>query len=259
MNPQVKSLLINTTLVMLVAVFGAAVFAQQHQHGKAETAGKEPCASCPMNNQADGAQQPGQDKGMMQDESSKQDMETIHALFADNKKIKRSIKNIANGVEATTETKDPKVKALIVEHAFAMKERLINKQPMRVWDPLFAALFEHADKIELKITTTEKGVKITETSADPYVVKLIQSHAQGVSEFVKEGLAVMHKRHELPGAKPEANSFLGKGDGVTACPVTGESVNNTFNAEIYGRRVYFCCANCRDAVKKNPELYLKKR
>ncbi|MEW6127254.1 MAG: hypothetical protein AB1757_09460 [Acidobacteriota bacterium] len=248
MKLNVKAILTTTIFAMIIAVFGVAVFAQQHQHGKAQ------CANCPMNKE--GGMMQG--KGMMQDSGRMQDMETIHALFADNKKIKRSVKNIANGVEATTESNDPKVKALIIEHTFAMKERLVNKQPIRIWDPLFAALFEHADKIELLVTRTEKGVKITETSNDPYVVKLIQSHAQGVTEFVKEGMAVMHKPHELPGAKPEPNKFLGKGDGVTTCPVTGEPVNKEVSAEIYGRTVYFCCPNCRDTVKKNPELYLKK-
>lgn len=240
--------------ILMFAVFGVAVLAQEHQHGKEGTDGKGQCANCPMNKE--GGMMPG--KGMMQDENSVQDMETLHTLFANNKRIKRSVKNIPNGIEATTESNDPKITALIIEHAFAMKERLINKHPIRVWDPLFAALFEHADKIDLKISSTEKGVKVVETSDDPYVAQLIQSHAQGVSEFAKEGMAVMHKRHEAPGAIPEANKFLGTGDGVTTCPVSGEPVNKTFNAEISGHAVYFCCANCRDAVKKNPELYLKK-
>jgi YHS domain-containing protein len=139
-----------------------------------------------------------------------------------------------------------------------MKERLINKQPIRTWDPLFAALFEHADKIDLKISSTEKGVKVVETSTDPYVAQIIQSHAQEISNFVKEGMAGMHRRHEAPGAKPEANSFLGMGDGAATCPVSGEPISKEFSAEIYGRAVYFCCANCRDAAKKNPALYLKK-
>ena len=232
MNPNVKSILMNTALAMLMAVFAVLALAQDHSQPQAQ--------------------------GLTQGENQTKDMEPPQALFADNKKVKRSVKKIPNGIEATTESNDPKVKAMIVEHAFAMKERLINKQPVRGWDPLFAELFEHADKINLQITETAKGVKVVETSADPYVVQLIQSHAQSISEFAKEGMASMHKRHELPGARPEANRFLGKGDGVTACPVSGEPVNQTFRAEILGRTVYFCCANCRDAVKKNPELYLKK-
>ncbi len=200
----------------------------------------------------------GQGRGMGMGGNQPQDMKTIHALFDDHKKITRTVKNISNGVETVTESGDPEVKALIVEHAWAMKMRLKNRQPIRQWDPLFAALFEHAGKINLEVTNTAKGVKVIETSTDPYVVKLIQSHAASISEHVKEGPSSMHKRHELPDALPVAEKdFLGKGDGVTTCPVTGEPVDKNISAEILGRTVYFCCASCRDAVVKNPALYLK--
>lgn len=56
----------------------------------------------------------------------------------------------------------------------------------------------------------------------------------------------------------EAGKFLGKGDGVTTCPVTGEPINKEVKAEINGRVVYACCEGCLDQVKKNPDLYLKK-
>jgi quercetin dioxygenase-like cupin family protein len=49
----------------------------------------------------------------------------------------------------------------------------------------------------------------------------------------------------------------GKGDGVTTCPVTGEPVNKEIKFGFFGRTIYFCCANCRDTVVKNPELFLK--
>lgn len=186
-----------------------------------------------------------------------QDMRTIHALFDAHKKITRKVTQIENGVETLTESDDPTVKSYIIEHTWAMKKRLENNQPIRQWDPLFAELFKHAGKIRMEVANTDKGVKVVETSTDPYVVKLIQAHAAGVSEFVAEGMSVMHKEHPLPGSETPERSFLGKGDGVTTCPVTGEPVNKNISAEIFGRTVYFCCENCRDAVRKNPELYLK--
>jgi YHS domain-containing protein len=138
-----------------------------------------------------------------------------------------------------------------------MQKLLENKQPIRQWDPLFVELFNNADKIKMEITRTPKGVKVVETSSDAYVVKLMQAHAQGVSEFVQEGMPSMHKTHEVPGVTKVEKTFLGRGDGVNTCPVTGAPVNKDFGAEINCRMVYFCCANCRDAVKKNPDLYLK--
>ncbi len=208
------------------------------------------------------AQGNGQGRGRMGEigmgGNQPQDMKTIHALFDDHKKITRAVKNISNGVETVTESDDPKVKALIVEHSWAMKTRLEKKQPIRQWDPLFAELFKHSDKIKMEISNTAKGVKVTETSDDPYVVKLIQSHAAGVSEFVSEGASIMHKQHDLPDApKKEETAFVGKGDGVETCPVTGEPVNKEIKFGFFGRTVYFCCESCLEAAKKNPERFIK--
>lgn len=195
-------------------------------------------------------------QGMM-GQGRMQDMQTIHALFADHEKISRTIKKIDKGIETVTESDDPKVQVMIREHVAAMYKRLTDKQPIRMWDPLFVEIFKHADKIKVEMSNTAKGIKVIETSDDPWVVKLVQAHAEGVSEFVKEGMPAMHKEHPLPDTKSEVKSFLGKGDGITTCPVTGEPVNKKVSAEINSKTVYFCCESCRDTVVKNPALYLK--
>ncbi len=249
MKNQLTGLSIMSALILGITITGAALAQENGPITQAQ------CKGCSAQGQG---QMKGQMKGMMgQGEGQMQNMQTIHALFEQNEKITRTVKNTETGVETLTESDDPKVQALIAEHAWAMQKLLANKQPIRQWDPLFAELFKYADKINLQITRTPKGVKVVETSSDPYVVKLMQAHAQGVSEFVKEGMPSMHKTHELPGVTSEEKAFLGKGDGVTTCPVTGEPVNKSVSAEINGRTVYFCCASCRDAVTKNPGLYLK--
>lgn len=208
-------------------------------------------------------QQQGQGQGRMggmgMGQGQPQDMKTIHALFDGHEKITRTVKEIANGVETYTESDDPKVQALIKEHVWAMQQRLEKHQPIRQWDPLFAELFKQADKIKMEVSATAKGMKVSETSTDAYVVKLIQTHAKGVTEFVKEGMPVMHKEHPLPGNEnaPQPVGFIGKGDGITTCPVTGEPVNKEVKFGFYGRTVYFCCENCLETVKKNPERYIK--
>lgn len=223
------------TLVTLALVLSASAWAQGQQHQGQGQHGQR-----------------GRGPGQMQD------MQTIHQLFDGHQQITRTIKPLANGVETLTESNDPKLQALIKEHVWAMQQRLEKRQPIRMWDPLFVELFNHADQIQMEIHQTAKGMKVIETSTDPYVVKLIQAHAQGVSEFVKEGASVMHKPHEVPETAPaKPGSFLGKGDGITTCPVTGEPVNPEIKFGFYGRTVYFCCESCREAVKKNPELYLK--
>lgn len=232
MNRIIHTSLRMTAAAMAIAVVGLAGFAQNRGEGQ--------CRGCMRMGQSQGPQ----------------DMQTIHALFNEHKKIHRTVKNIENGVETLTESDDPAVQAMIVEHSLAMQKRLENKQPIRQWDPLFAELFKHAEKIKMQITNTERGVRVVETSSDGYVVKLIQAHAQGVSEFVVEGMSSMHKSHDLPGTRADEKSFLGKGDGVTTCPVTGAPVNKAIRAELLGRTVYFCCAACRDAAQKKPDLYV---
>jgi YHS domain-containing protein len=66
-----------------------------------------------------------------------------------------------------------------------------------------------------------------------------------------------HGEHHGSAEKGE-QKFLGKGDGVTTCPVTGEPINKNVNAQINGKTVYACCPDCLETVRKNPDLYLKK-
>jgi uncharacterized phosphosugar-binding protein len=48
---------------------------------------------------------------------------------------------------------------------------------------------------------TTKGVKVTETSDDRDVIKLIQAHAEVVSKFIENGYDEVHKNHEVPNKK----------------------------------------------------------
>jgi uncharacterized protein len=126
------------------------------------------------------------------------DMGTIHSLFAQSGTITRTVTILPNGIEALTESSDPQTVGLLQEHVAAMKTRLEKNQPIRQGDPLFAALFQNADKIVISVTATERGVKVVETSQDAYTVRLLQSHAQAVSDFIKNGMAGMHTFHPVP-------------------------------------------------------------
>jgi YHS domain-containing protein len=44
----------------------------------------------------------------------------------------------------------------------------------------------------------------------------------------------------------------------TTCPVMGEPIDKNLYVDYNGKRIYVCCANCIDKVKKNPEKYIKK-
>lgn len=127
------------------------------------------------------------------------DMDTIHALLADHEAIERRVVDRPDGVETWTESDDPEVAARIREHVRQMKDRLESGRPMRRWDPLFAAIFEHADAISMEIEDTPRGVRVVETSDDPEVVALIRQHAhRAVSEFVERGMDRAHEPTPLP-------------------------------------------------------------
>ena len=43
----------------------------------------------------------------------------------------------------------------------------------------------------------------------------------------------------------------------TVCPLMGGKINKNIFADYNGKRVYFCCAGCVDAFKKDPAKYIK--
>lgn len=151
--------------------------------------------------------QPGRGRG--RDERHKEDHEVFHFLLTHHKKIKRTVKEIPNGVETITESEDPKIAAKLKEHVRWMQYRVEKVKPIRMRDPLFRELFKNAHKITMKRKETKKGVLVTETSKDPSVVKLIRAHAKAVSGFVKRGFAEAMKSHPVPAqTKPGKLSFL---------------------------------------------------
>jgi YHS domain-containing protein len=44
----------------------------------------------------------------------------------------------------------------------------------------------------------------------------------------------------------------------TTCPVTGEPIDKNIFVEYKGKKVYFCCADCKGLFEKEPEKYAAK-
>ena len=129
------------------------------------------------------------------------DRDLFHALLQNHEQIRREVKNTDNGVETLTESDKPEIAAMIQKHVAAMAKRVEERRPIHMRDPLFAEVFRHADKIHLQYEKTSQGVRVVETSEDPYVVKLIQAHGGIVSLFVKNGFDKARKNHEVPGTE----------------------------------------------------------
>jgi hypothetical protein len=154
---------------------------------------------------AQGGPPPGKGQmrgGMMHDAQHDADMAVFHALIDNRQKVERTVIRLADGIESVTESDDPAVKNLIQTHVTAMYDRVKEKRPIHVRDPLFREIFANADKIVMKHELTPRGIKVVETSADPYTVKLIQAHADVLDLFIRNGRSEMMKNHDVP-ARPE--------------------------------------------------------
>jgi uncharacterized protein len=165
-------------LAMLIAVGVSAVSAAQgHQSG---SPGQMCCG------------------GMMHDDDHAADMAMFQALIDHRHQIHRTVVKRADGVETVTESDDPQVTKLIQTHVNAMYGRVKEGRAIHLRDPLFKAIFENHDKIVMAHEMTPRGIKVVETSADPYTVRLIQAHADVLDLFIKNGRSEMMKNHDVP-------------------------------------------------------------
>lgn len=139
--------------------------------------------------------------GHAHDERHDKDHEVFQFLLTHHEKINRTVKQLSNGVETLTESDVPEIADKIKDHVQWMKYRIEETHPIRMRDPLFAEIFKHTDKIKMKVEHTEKGVRVVETSDDPYVATLIKAHAKAVSGFVDRGFSEAMKNHPVPGKK----------------------------------------------------------
>jgi hypothetical protein len=137
-------------------------------------------------------------QGMMGDPSHAADMQMFHQLFDHRAEITRQVRQRQDGVETVTESTNPEVTQLLQTHVASRLARVKDGRPIHRRDPLFAELFRYADRIDAKHEFTAGGVRVVETSQDPYVVKLLHAHAEVVSAFIANGMSEMMKNHSLP-------------------------------------------------------------
>jgi hypothetical protein len=140
----------------------------------------------------------GGHRGMMGHGAHAADMQVFHRLFEHRTEITRQVRARVDGVETVTESTNPEVTRLLQTHVASMLARVKEGRPLHRRDPLFAELFRHAEQIHAKHELTTGGVRVVETAQDPYVVKLLQAHADVVSAFIANGRSEMMKDHPLP-------------------------------------------------------------
>lgn len=128
------------------------------------------------------------------------DMMTLHAMFADRDKIKRTVTMLPDGAEALTESDDEAIANMLKAHVPAMEDRVLGNDPLPPmrFHPIFVELIKHAEDYSLSYEETDKGMKAKYQSDDPYVVMLVQEHAKLVSRFIKNGMEEIHTPYKLP-------------------------------------------------------------
>jgi hypothetical protein len=141
---------------------------------------------------------PAMGRGHAGDPQHEKDHKDFFFLIENRDSVSRTVKNLHNGIETLTESDVPEVAATIQEHVEAMYDRMETVNPIRMRDPLFREIFSNTDKIEMNVEHTDHGVRVTETSEDAYVAKLLQEHARVVSLFIKNGYAELPKNHAAP-------------------------------------------------------------
>jgi hypothetical protein len=140
--------------------------------------------------------------GMMGDSAHAADMRVFHQLFDHRSEITRQVLLRQDGIETVTESTNPEVTQLLQTHVASMLARVKDGRAIHRRDPLFAELFRYAERIDARHELTAGGVRVVETSQEPYVVKLLQAHAEVVSAFIANGMSEMMKNHPLP-PRPE--------------------------------------------------------
>ena len=134
--------------------------------------------------------------GLQGKDTTKREVSDLKEIFQSHKGISRVITNLTDGIVTTTEAEDETLREAIVSHVSMMITRIEEgKNPeVIIQSPTLDKLFGVYNEIDTEIELTNTGVKVTQTSANPEVVKLLQTHAAEVSDMSKRGMQAVHER-----------------------------------------------------------------
>ncbi len=66
------------------------------------------------------------------------------------------------------------------------------------------------------------------------------------------------KKKSEPAPTTETEKAVSAAIQQTTCPVMAGAINKDIFTEYKGKKVYFCCAGCKEVFEKEPEKYLDK-
>ena len=134
--------------------------------------------------------------GLQGIDTTETEVNDLKKIFQNHKEIKRTVTNIENGIKTETYSENLEIRAAIVSHVTAMITRIQEGRNPKVLiqSPTLDKLFNNYDKIETSIELTDTGIAVIQTSEDPKVVKLLQTHASEINDMVEKGMQAIHER-----------------------------------------------------------------
>ena len=121
------------------------------------------------------------------DDAHKKDQALFSKLLENHQQLRRETEKLPNGIRAITESENTDLVKTLQAHAIGMEKRFEQGRAIRSWDPLFAALFEYKDQMQMHYEMTEKGVCATLTADDPKLIELIHCHDLTIHGFINRG------------------------------------------------------------------------
>jgi len=173
------------TLIFLLIIFGLTKgYAADNHHGHSKM--------MHGHHQHDEVNMPG----LQGKDTTPKEVNDLKNIFQNHKKISRTVKNIKNGIETVTISKDEKIRESIVSHVSMMVTRFQQgKNPeVIIQSPTLTELFKYYQKIDTEIELVENGIKVVQTSNDPVIINLLQKHATEINDMVKRGMQSVHER-----------------------------------------------------------------
>ena len=134
--------------------------------------------------------------GLQGKDTTEQEVVDLKEIFRSHKGINRVVSNLPNGIVTMTEAEDETLREAIISHVSMMVTRLQEgKNPeIIIQSPTLDALFEVYGEIDTELELTDTGVKVIQTSDNPDVAELLQTHAAEVSDMAKRGMQAIHER-----------------------------------------------------------------
>jgi hypothetical protein len=134
--------------------------------------------------------------GLQGIDTTEAEVNDLKTIFKNHKEIKRTVTNLDNGIKTETYSDNEEIRAAIINHVTLMVTRIQeNRNPkVLIQSPTLDKLFNNYDKIETSIELTDTGIAVIQTSEDPKVVNLLQTHASEINDMVEKGMRAIHER-----------------------------------------------------------------